>query len=86
MDGGVALGDLVDGFGPGGDEAVSADLFSADDAFEKEGVLLSAEDFKGCHWGETIGEELAVDGDDFGATGGGGKFSDVGEIAAHGGG
>jgi GxxExxY protein len=85
LDGGVAVGDLIDGLGSGGDEAVAADFFSAYDGFEKESVLLTAEDFEGGDGGEAVGEELAVDGDYFWAGGGdGGEFGECGEIAVHG--
>ena len=65
LDGGVAVGDLIDGLRPGGDEAKAADFFTADHAFEEEGVLLAAEDFEGGDGSEAVGEELAVDGDYF---------------------
>ena len=71
--------------GPGGDEAVAGDLFSADDAFEEEGVCIATENFESGDRGEAVGEKLAIDRDDLGAgRGDGGEFVEGGEIAAHG--
>jgi len=48
-------------------------------------VLLAAENFECGDGSVAVGEELAVDGDDFWAGGGdGGEFVEGGEIAAHG--
>jgi len=64
LDGSVAIGHLVNEARAGGDEAVSADLFPADDAFQQECVLLAAEDLEAPDRGKAAGKKKAIDGDD----------------------